>query len=206
MDFDTATMLELIGRFQAGDSAAYGELVRRAGARLEMLVRRMLGSYPDVARWEQAEDVLQNTYRRLWVALRTVTPQSTRSFANFAAHLIQRELIDLARRYRGQQGLGANHESDVQDGPRSRLNAAAPPDPDLEFWTACHKAVARLPDELREVVALTLYAGLPRSEIATCLGISERTVKRRLAEAVGRLRSVLGDQWTLTDDSNPRGW
>jgi RNA polymerase sigma factor (sigma-70 family) len=200
MDFDSGTMLELIGRLRAGDGAAYGELVRRAGGRVELLARRMLAGYPDVARWEQAEDVLQNAHRRLWKALRTVTPRSTRSFFNFAAHLIQRELIDLARRHRGPEGVAANHESDVQAGPRSRLNVATPADPDLEAWAACHEAVARLPEKLREVFALTLYAGLPRSEIATCLGVSERTVQRRLAAAVGRLQATLGDRWVLTAD------
>ena len=206
MDFDTATMLELIGRIQAGDGAAYGELARRAGRRLDLLTRRMLARYPDVARWEQAEDVLQNAHRRLWAALRTVTPTSTRSFANFAAHLIQRELIDLARRYRGPHGLGANQDSDPQDGSRSRLTvAAAPADPDLEFWTACHEAIARLPDEQREVIALTWYAGLPRADIAACLGVCERTVQRRLAEAAAHLQATLGDRWAAAAGHAPRG-
>jgi DNA-directed RNA polymerase specialized sigma24 family protein len=78
MDLDTATMLELIARLQAGDGAAYGELLRRAGHRLDLLARRMLARYPAVARWEQPEDVLQNAHRRLWTALRQVTPNSTR--------------------------------------------------------------------------------------------------------------------------------
>jgi RNA polymerase sigma-70 factor (ECF subfamily) len=204
MNLDTATMLELIVRFQSGDNSAYGELLRRAGHRLEILAQRMLAKYPGVARWEQPEDVLQNAYRRLWVALRTVTPRSTRSFVNFVAHLIQRELIDLARRYQGPEGIGANHESDAQEGPTSRLTAAPAAQADLDFWTACHQAVARLPEELREVTALTLYAGLPRSEIAGCLGVSEKTVQRRLAQAVGRLKGELRDKWTLSPDGDGR--
>jgi DNA-directed RNA polymerase specialized sigma24 family protein len=75
---DTVTMLDLIYRVQAGDQEAYSELARRAGQRLDLLARRMLAKYPEVARREQAEDVLQNAHRRLWTALRQVTPNSTR--------------------------------------------------------------------------------------------------------------------------------
>jgi DNA-directed RNA polymerase specialized sigma24 family protein len=96
-------------------------------------------------------------------------------------------LIDLNRRYR---------DRDRQAPSRLLMNVAAPAHLDLDFWTDCHEAVARLPEKLREVTALTLYAGLPQAEVASCVGMSVRTVQRRLGEAVGQMRRDLREEPT----------
>src|SRR5207302_728829 len=104
--FDTAVLNALLARAQAGDSAARDDLIRRCSRRLELLTRKMLRGYPAVRRWEETGDVFQNAAVRLVRALSAVTPTSTREFFGLAAEQIRRELVDLARLYRGPQGPG----------------------------------------------------------------------------------------------------
>ncbi len=49
-----------LDRLHAGDDSAREKLLASASDRLARLARKMLKGYPGVARWEQAEDVLQN--------------------------------------------------------------------------------------------------------------------------------------------------
>ena len=71
----------------------------------------MLGRFPNVRRWADTDDVLQNAQLRLLHALETVRPDSTRRFFGLAAKQIRWELIDLARHFYGAEGIGANHAS-----------------------------------------------------------------------------------------------
>jgi hypothetical protein len=109
----------------------------------------MLHRYPNVARWTDTDDVLQNALIRLLRALETVQPDSTRAFFGLAAEQIRRELLDLARHYYGPEGEGAHHDS---VGPRTEdsrpdLDPSAPDETanDLERWTRFHEEVERLP-------------------------------------------------------------
>src|SRR5262245_35464825 len=66
----------------------------------------MLKGYPNVRRWEQTDDVLQNAVIRLHRALQQLTVQTPLDFFRLAALNIRRELLDLARHYYGPQGRG----------------------------------------------------------------------------------------------------
>ena len=81
----TTKMARLVDRLRAGDAAASDELLRGAAARLDRLARKMLRGFPNVGRWAEAEDVLQNASLRLLKSLREVRPASTRQFFQLAA-------------------------------------------------------------------------------------------------------------------------
>src|SRR5688572_30220098 len=93
-----------LDRFRAGERGAVEDLLNAAMRRLERLTRKMLAGYPDLRRWEQTDDVLQNALLRLHHALESVRPESLQHFFRLAALQIRRELIDLARHYFGRQG------------------------------------------------------------------------------------------------------
>jgi RNA polymerase sigma-70 factor (ECF subfamily) len=145
----------------------------------------MLKGYPGVARWEQTGDVLQGTLLRLDRALRTITPPTARDFFRLAAVHIRRELIDLARRHFGPEGLGAHHASQAgQNGSEVRSDARDPLDHTddparLMDWTEFHRQVDALEDAEREVFDLLWYHGLTQAQAAEILGVTERTVARR---------------------------
>jgi RNA polymerase sigma-70 factor (ECF subfamily) len=55
-------------------------------------------------------------------------------------------------------------------------------------------AVANLPPDLRQVVALRFYAGMDSTEIGAVLNIPAGTVRTRLQRALTRLREALADE------------
>jgi RNA polymerase sigma-70 factor (ECF subfamily) len=58
---------------------------------------------------------------------------------------------------------------------------------------AVRKAMSKLGDDHRVVIALVLVEGLPYQEAATVLGIPVGTVTSRLARAREALQAMLGD-------------
>lgn len=169
----------LLSRHRQGATGATDALIDHTCDRLRLLTRRMLRQYPVVHRWEQTDDVLQNALLRLYRALSHMPVESPRHYYNLAALQIRRELLDLADRHQGPEGLGRNLETDqtlqVAAGPPS-----APDEPSsLAEWAEFHRHVGRLPDEQREVFDLLWYQGLDQGAAAELLGVSVRTLKRR---------------------------
>jgi RNA polymerase sigma-70 factor (ECF subfamily) len=193
----TTEIRACVDRLKAGDESARAALLECASARLTRLARTMLHDNPAVARWEQTDDVLQNALIRLDRALRAVVPPTTGDFFRLAAALIRRELIDLARRYKGPEGLGVRHSSrEGLDGLRS---SDGPSDTTFEparlaEWAEFHRVVESLSDDDREVFDLLWYQGLTQAEAAAVLSVSDRTINRRWIAARLRLAEVLGGQ------------
>ena len=178
----TAQLHGWINRIQAGDESARDELVRAFSARLEQLARLKLRDFPGVARWEQTGDVMNAAVLRLQRALSAVTPESPRHFYNLAGIQVRRELLDLARRYAGPQGLGANHQTDPSGGLLRQAADEGEPSSAAE-WNEFLERAERLPEEEREAFDLLWVQGLTQEEAAAVLGVSVRTVKRRWQSA-----------------------
>jgi RNA polymerase sigma-70 factor (ECF subfamily) len=174
-----------IDRARAGDLRAREELLACASERLLRLTRKMLHGFPGVHRFEETDDVFQNAALRLHRALQQVTPPSARDFLRLAAVQIRRELIDLARHYRGPgacpppAGETAGTPVEPQDTTRDQTR--------LGDWGEFHSQIAALPDEEREVFDLLWYQGLTQPEAAAVLQVPLRTVKRRWQDARRRL-------------------
>ena len=188
---------ELLGRLRAGDDSARERLIALAQGRFAALARAMLRRHPHVRRWEQTDDLLQAALVRLHRSLAVVRPEDVRHFDNLAAAQIRRELIDLARRHRGPEGLGANHHTDGAD-PGERLAKLADGPETLDEWATFHEAVERLPEEERQVMDLLWYRGLTHAQAAEALGVATKTVQRRWASARLMIRDAL-------DGEPPRG-
>jgi RNA polymerase sigma-70 factor (ECF subfamily) len=186
--FDTVQLQNYLDHFRAGDRQATDALLRRICGRLEGLTRSMLRSFPNVRRWADTDDVLQGALMRLLHTLRATQPESTRHFANLAALHIRRELLDLARHFRGRldQPRGVAEDAAEQPDPNNALAD------DLDLWSAFHEQVEQLPVEEREVVGLTFYHGWTQAQIAELFLVDERTVRRRWRSAALKLSQALG--------------
>ncbi len=186
---DTA-LQGIIDLASAGDAAAWAELLAHACERLRRLARKMLKGFPDLRRWEATDDLLQNAMLRLHRALAEARPKSVRHFFNLAAVQMRRELLDLADRHFGPEGVGTNHHTDGpcppgdgDGGVLDRQPAVADEPSTMEGWSEFHARIEALPDEEREVVGLLWYEGLAQEDAAAVLGVSVRTVKRRWQSA-----------------------
>ena len=163
----TLTDREVACRAGGGDVSAFVQFVGRYRAPLISYVYGLTGQRED------AEELAQEAFCRVWEKLPTLRqPDRLVSWLYRIAH-------NLA----------------VSEGRRPRPvtlpaePAADPPrdDPGAEV----HRAVARLSDEHRAVVALRHFAGLSHDEIARALGVPAGTVRSPLSRAYDRLRPLL---------------
>lgn len=169
------------------DTQAFAELVRRWEDPLRRLGVRILG---DVHR---AEDVAQEAFARVFTHRREFDPAARFStwVWRIAVNLCRDELRRRERRresaIEGEAGEGVAAELEmVEDRPGPAEVAEA-----LERAEAVRRALLKLPEPYRVVVALRHYEGLRFPEVAEVLGVPEGTVKSRMAEALDRLERLL---------------
>jgi RNA polymerase sigma-70 factor (ECF subfamily) len=189
MDLSDETVLEMQSALDSanrGDQVAFAELLGRFETRFRDLARRMLSSYPKLRRWEQTDDIFQQSMVRLHRSLAGAMPASVSEFVGLSATQIRRTLIDLGRHYFGPHGWGQQHQT--EGGGRAADDAGGAVERSrgqqtsfsLEEWTEFHEAIEGLPQEARQTFELIWYAGLRQTEAADLLNISRRTLIRRL--------------------------
>ncbi len=196
--YDSEQLQSLIVQANQGNPKAYTQLIEQAEQRLKAMARAMLRNYPHLRRWEETDDVFQNTMIRLHRSLLEVKPDSLPAFLGLVGALIRRALIDLIRHHFGPMGYGANHHSDRLADTQETIGGFIETAPDsggkpesLEGWAAFHEAVELLPDSEREIFDLVWYAGMQQAEIADALGVSLPTVQRRWQRARALLYHAL---------------
>jgi RNA polymerase sigma-70 factor (ECF subfamily) len=189
---------DLLARANRGEPGAFDALIRHVSGRLLAIAHRMTANYPQVRRWEETDDILQESLLRMQRALTEVQPESLAGFFGLAATLLRRTLIDFSRHYYGAHGLGAKHQSGA-DWQHDLANRSAEGASSfevlksLEDWSAFHEAIGRLPDKEREVFGLLWYTGLSQRQVASLLRVSIRTIIRRMNRARLELYRLLQD-------------
>jgi RNA polymerase sigma-70 factor (ECF subfamily) len=188
-----SALLELV---QRGDQAAHERLVAYAADRLRQLAHAMIHSNR-VHRWEQSDDLMQQTLLRLSRSLGNARLDNTAGFLRLAALEMRHALIDMVRRYFGPEGMGTHHHSahDQPDGHPSQVLACAATvqAAHAERWRHLYDAINELPEEEREVVDFLWIHQFSQVEAATLLGVATKTIARRWARARLRLHEVLAD-------------
>ena len=186
--FNTIVLQSYLDRMRAGDADAGNELLKAVQSRLHKLAARMVRGFPNVRRLADTDDVFQNSVIRLLRTLRKLQPRTPRDFFNLAAVHIRRELIDLARRAKGKETVPLNLPG--SSSAPGHQEPAAPEAEDMDEWVELHKAVDRLPTELREVVGLAFYHGWKQQQIAELFGLNERTIRRRWEKACDAIQKL----------------
>ncbi len=134
----------------------------------------------------QPEELLGAVVERLLKAMRSVRPQTVRQFFALVNQHMRWELNDLARRLDEQPNL---YEVDAERVP-------APPSSGSLLSADGRRmlqAIDRLPEEEREAFDLLRIQGLTQPEAAEVLGVSTKTVQRRLHRALVLLAKELRD-------------
>ena len=131
----------------------------------------------------EGEDLVQETYMRLWNYRRSYKP--TAKLSTFLFLLARQVRIDALRR---QTSRSEREESWGRERPECDNPPAFCAREDVRW------AVAQLSEPLREVVELGVFQDLPYAEVGEILGIPVGTVKSRMSNALKKLKEVLDDK------------
>lgn len=166
------------------------ELLGRATQRLHVLCAALLRkSYPRLTRPPvnlQATEMLSAVIERMLKALREARPGNVRQFFSIAGQHMRWELNEVARRL-DQTARAKSLGEDVVAPPE---DSNSPVGPDALRML---QAIEDLPVEEREVFDLVRIHGMTQPETAELLGVSVRTVQRRLGSSVLLLSEKLAD-------------
>jgi RNA polymerase sigma-70 factor (ECF subfamily) len=134
----------------------------------------------------QPDEVLSAVVERLLKALRSVHPQTVRQFFTLVNQHMRWELNDLARRL-DERPTAVEFRDEL---------AAVPPNSGSVLTPGGRRmldAIDHLPEDEREVFGLVRIQGLTQGETADLLGVSAKTVQRRLNHSLVLLAEALED-------------
>lgn len=174
----------LVARARAGDEAAFRALVTRYRDPVMRFCFRMVTSQQD------AEEIAQETFVRLYRHLNRLTPRAQFSTVVFgiARNLTLNHLRDSGRR--GRALVDPLGDRPVRDGDLRRPDRRAEIGELAQF---IEEGLDRLSPEHREILLLREIEDLDYGAIAKVLGCRKGTVKSRLARAREQLRQHLLD-------------
>jgi RNA polymerase sigma-70 factor (ECF subfamily) len=185
------TDIELMLRAREGDVAAFQHLAQRYREPLRRFFAAVLADP------SQADDCVQETFLRLWLARGRYEP--TGKFSTYLYQIGKHYWLNQRRKLRPEL-READALDDEAGGEALRAQALRVSQPEmilLERYrdARIRRAIAALPPHYRTVFELCHFEGMKYAEIGCRLGIPVGTVKSRMAEAVRRLRQALS-----TDD------
>lgn len=172
--------LQLVGLLQDGDRKAFAELFGRYNGLLYAHAYKMIGEK------EEARDVVQEIFTSLWDQRENLSVKS--NFAGFLYASIRNRIFNLMLHHKVQekylQSIGdfvESSEAETDYMVRTK-----------ELQAIIEAEVAKLPAKMREVFELSRKHHLSHKEIANELGLSEKTVKNQVNNALKILRGKLG--------------
>lgn len=164
------------------------DLLERSVGRLRLLCANLLyRSYPRLTRPPtnlETDELLGGIVAALMTAMRTVRPKTVRQFFALATQHMRWQLNDLARRLDERPPAAALAESGVASPPNSTGSGLTPDGRRMLV------AIEGLPEIEREIFDLVGIQGLTHTEAASLVGVSPKTVQRRL----NRARLLLAEQ------------
>ena len=173
----------LVKRAQAGDRAAFDDLVRRYRARIYALTLHLTGSR------SEADDITQDVFTRAYQQLHTFAGRS-----EFFTWLYR---IAVNRSLNARRDTARRRTSGLDD-PRVQaavaVDAYGDPRRQAELsqtYARLVTALDRLSPTLRSTVVLVSLQGLSHDEAAAVLGCPAGTVAWRIHEARNQLRASL---------------
>ena len=168
-------------------------LIAKSVDRLHTLCATLLyRSYPRLTRPPlnlRSEEMLGAVAERMMKAMRVARPATVRQFFALANQHIRWELNDLARHLDERTRAEELHESAVQ-APMSAGQTTSQVSPNT---ARIMEAIESLPDDEKETFCLVRVQGMTHNDAAAVLGVSVKTVQRRLNRSLPLLVQKLRD-------------
>ena len=137
------------------------------------------------ASWAEAEDHLQATFLLAWrkrAEVRLERESALPWLLTVATNVVRNDQRSLTRRLRNLRRVGEERPMpDHADQVAERLD-------DQQRMKALLNAVAKLPRNEREALALCVWSGVSYADAAAVLGITEGSVRARVSKAKSKLQ------------------
>ncbi|MGA2943802.1 MAG: sigma-70 family RNA polymerase sigma factor [Xanthobacteraceae bacterium] len=171
----------LLGAVAKGDAAAFERLYDATRSKLYGVLLRILG------RPELAEDVMQETYLKVWKMADKFDPAQASPITWMVA-IARNRAIDIVRK-RG--------ETSIEEEPEAQNVASESPAPlarremteELRRLLSC---LGKLDPEKQRIVLLAYYSGWSREQLSTKLDIPVNTIKTWLRRSLLEIRECMG--------------
>ena len=133
--------------------------------------------------FSEGEDLVQETYLRLWKYRGEYKP--TARLSTFLFLMARQVRIDALRRQTRRENREEkwSKEQPMSEGPRA-----------FGVREDVRWALAKLSEPLRDVIELGVFQDLPYAEVAEILGIPVGTVKSRMHNALKGLKEIFDEQ------------
>lgn len=130
---------------------------------------------------QQAEDLMQEAFVRLWQKRTEIQPEKAKSFLFTVANNL---FLDKVRHQKVVRNFELEPRSDRdKESPEYQMEVQ-------EFKKQLEEALANLSEGSREVFLMNRLEDLPYREIAERLGISQKAVEKRMSKALKELRKL----------------
>jgi RNA polymerase sigma-70 factor, ECF subfamily len=176
-----AELVWLLAAVAKGDQAAFERLYGATRAKLYGVLLRILG------RPELADDVMQETYLKVWKMAGQFDP-TIASPITWMVAIARNRAIDIVRK---------RVDVSVEDSPEAMGVAAEAPPPlarremteELRQLLSC---LGKLDPEKQRIVLLAYYSGWSREQLAQKLDIPVNTIKTWLRRSLLEIRECMG--------------
>jgi RNA polymerase sigma-70 factor (ECF subfamily) len=171
----------LLGAVAKGDAAAFERLYNATRSKLYGVLLRILG------RPELAEDVMQETYLKVWKMADKFDPAQASPITWMVA-IARNRAIDIVRKRK---------EISIEEEPEAQNVASESPAPlarremteELRRLLSC---LGKLDPEKQRIVLLAYYSGWSREQLSTKLDIPVNTIKTWLRRSLLEIRECMG--------------
>jgi RNA polymerase sigma factor (sigma-70 family) len=172
---------ELLRQFRNPETKerAYTALIKKYQERLYWHIRRMVVDHDD------ANDVLQNVFIRVWNALQNFKEES--QLYTWLYRIATNESLTFLE---GQKKRSSVSLSDVETGLENKLRAEQGFDANKLEWKL-QLAIQQLPEKQRLVFSLRYYDEMPYEEMSRVLETSEGALKASYHHAVKKIEDYI---------------
>ncbi len=174
-------MLETIKALQEGNHNAFEQLFDSC---YEQLCRYAYSILRDM---DEAEDVVQKTFCKLWDQRETLNIQS--SVNSYLYRIVHNDCLNTIH----QQTSHKEHNLSYISSINSEVNSTGEHIESTDLQKAIDKALENLPPQCRKVFEMSRMEQLSYAEIARQLDISTNTVENHISKALKLLRVELKD-------------
>ncbi len=181
--------IDLVQRIQAGDDAAWERLYLRFRDRLLLSIRCRLGA--SLRAKLESEDILHSMFRDALSDLQRFVPQGPSSVNHYLHTCVLNKIRSKAEHFGALKRRG---EVALTDSMLAALPNAADSEPrysDFDTFDRLERALARLPDETREVILLRLVEDVPNQDVAVSLGKSPEAASKLYQRGLARLAVLM---------------